>query len=77
VKRGWCDVGLHLAGPLAVPLAESFDKMFTRAELRHGAFMRVMKTGAHARIAGVDGDLLMSGPGRGFSQLKRALSADL
>lgn len=77
VKRGWCDVGLHLAGPLAVPLAESFDKMFTRAELRHGAFMRVMKTGAHARITGVDGDLLMSGPGRGFSQLKRALSSDL
>ncbi len=77
VKRGWCDVGLHLTGPLAVPLAQSFDKMFTRAELRHPAFMRVMKTGAHARITGVDGDLLMSGPGRGFSQLKRALSADL
>jgi len=39
--------------------------------------MRVMKTGAHARITGVDGDLLMSGPGRGFSQLKRALRSDL
>ncbi|MEQ2009007.1 MAG: phospholipase D-like domain-containing protein [Limisphaerales bacterium] len=77
VARGWCDVGLHLAGPLAVQLAESFDKMFTRAELRHRAFMRVMGTGAHARIPCPDGDLLMSGPGRGFSTLKRALSVDL
>lgn len=77
VARGWCDVGLHIAGPLAAQLAESFDKMFTRAELRHRAFMRVMRTGAHARIAGTDGDLLMSGPGRGFSTLKRALRTDL
>lgn len=77
VARGWCDVGLHIAGPLAAQLADSFDKMFTRAELRHRAFMRVMRTGAHARIAGTDGDLLMSGPGRGFSTLKRALRADL
>ena len=77
VKRGWCDVGLHLAGPLAARLAETFDKMFTRAELRHRAFMRIMRTGAHARIACPDGDLLMSGPGRGFSTLKRALRNDL
>ncbi|NDA68488.1 MAG: hypothetical protein EBY09_17940 [Verrucomicrobia bacterium] len=77
VARGWCDVGLHIAGPLAAQLADSFDKMFTRAELRHGAFMRVMRTGAHARIASPDGDLLMSGPGRGFSTLKRALQKDL
>ena len=77
VKRGWCDVGLHVSGPLAGPLADSFDKMFTRAELRHRAFMRVLRTGAHARLAHPDGDLLMSGPGRGFSTLKRALSVDL
>lgn len=76
VTRGWCDVGLHLAGPLAARLAESFDKMFTRAELRHRAFMRVMKTGAHERISHEDGELLMSGPGRGFSTLKRALRQD-
>ena len=77
VARGWCDVGLHLAGPLAAHLAGSFDKMFTRAELRHRSFMRIMRTGAHARISGPDGDLLMSGPGRGFSTLKRALRNDL
>jgi cardiolipin synthase len=77
VTRGWCDVGVHVAGPLAAQLADSFDKMFTRAELRHRAFMRVMRTGAHARISGADGDLLMSGPGRGFSTLKRALRMDL
>ncbi|MFA6546974.1 MAG: phospholipase D-like domain-containing protein [Limisphaerales bacterium] len=77
VKRGWCDVGLHIAGDLAMQLAGSFDKMFTRAELKHRAFMRVMRTGAHARITGEDGDLLMSGPGRGFSTLKRALRTDL
>lgn len=77
VTRGWCDVGLHLAGPLAAQLADSFDKMFTRAELKHGSFMRMMKTGAHARITHPDGDLLMSGPGRGFSTLKRSLRNDL
>ncbi len=77
VDRGWCDVGLHIAGSLAGRLAESFDKMFTRAELRHRSFMRVMKTGAHAKISHPDGDLLMSGPGRGFSTLKRALRQDL
>ncbi len=77
VQRGWCDVGMHVSGPLAVQLADSFDKMFTRAELRHRAFMRLMGTGAHARIASPDGDLLMSGPGRGFSTLKRALRTDL
>ncbi len=77
VTRGWCDVGLRLAGPLAGALAGSFDKMFTRAELRHRSFMRVMRTGAHARITHADGDLLMSGPGRGFSTLKRALKEDL
>jgi cardiolipin synthase len=77
VKRGWCDVGLQITGPLAVKLAESFDKMFTRAELRHRSFMRMMKTGAHARMSHPDGDLLMSGPGRGFSTLKHALRTDL
>ena len=77
VTRGWCDVGLHIAGPLAALLADSFDKMFTRAELKHPSFMRIMKTGAHARITHPDGDLLMSGPGRGFSRLKRALHTDL
>ncbi|MEN9575108.1 MAG: hypothetical protein RL514_2963 [Verrucomicrobiota bacterium] len=77
VARGWCDVGLHVTGALAGPLAASFDKMFTRAELRQRAFMRVMKTGAHARLVHSDGDLLMSGPGRGFSTLKRALGHDL
>ena len=77
VTRGWCDVGLHVDGPLAGHLADSFDKMFTRAELRHRAFMRVMRTGAHARVACPDGDLLMSGPGRGLSTLKRALRTDL
>ncbi len=77
VTRGWCDIGLHLDGPLGGQLAASFDKMFTRAELRHRAFMRVMKTGAHARLAHPDGDLLMSGPGRGFSTLRRALRNDL
>lgn len=77
VKRGWCDVGLEIAGPLATQLAESFDKMFTRAELRHRSFMRIMKTGAHARMSHPDGDLLMSGPGRGFSTLKHALRTDL
>lgn len=77
VQWGWRDVGLMFEGTLAVQLAETFDVMFTRADLPHRSFMRLMRTGAHRRIDGPDGRILLSGPGRGPSRLKQSLRADL
>ncbi len=78
IQGGWRDLGMRFEGPLSVALAESFDKMFMRAELKHRAFMRLMRTGAHQRIARPpDGEIIVSGPGRGLSRLRKALTADL
>jgi cardiolipin synthase len=48
-----------------------------RADLPHRSFMRLMKTGAHRWIDGPDGRILLSGPGRGTSRLKKSLRQDL
>jgi cardiolipin synthase len=77
INWGWRDVGLMFEGSLAVQLGETFDLMFTRADLPHRSFMRLMKTGAHRLIEGRDGQIILSGPGRGTSRLKRSLRADL
>lgn len=76
IHWGWRDVGLMFQGGLAVELAETFDRMFTRADLPHRSFMRLMKTGAHRRIDAADGRILLSGPGRGTSRLKKSLRED-
>jgi cardiolipin synthase len=77
VHWGWRDVGLMFEGMLAARLAETFDLMFTRADLPHRSFMRLMRTGAHRCIEGPDGRILLSGPGRGASRLKQSLRRDL
>jgi cardiolipin synthase A/B len=77
INWGWRDIGILLNGPLAAGLSETFDRMFMRAELKHRSFLRVMKTGAHKRIDLPDGQIILSGPGRGFSRLKKSLKADL
>lgn len=77
INWGWRDLGLLLKGPLAAELADTFDRMFTRAELKHRSFMRIMKRASHKHIEHPDGDIILSGPGRGFSRLKRALKRDL
>ena len=43
VHSGWRDPGLRLEGPLAAPLAASFDEMFARAEFRHKRFTRLRR----------------------------------
>lgn len=77
INWGWRDVGLLLNGGLARSLGETFDRMFMRAELKHRSFLRVMKTGAHKKIELPDGQIILSGPGRGFSRLRKSLKADL
>ena len=77
VKSGWCDLGLQLEGPLAAELVVSFGEMFERADFRHRRFMRLRKTGGKKNILARDGELLLSGPGRGQNPFKRRLRADL
>jgi len=77
VNCGWCDLGLKIDGPLVKQLAASFDEMFARAEFRHKRFMRLRLFNAKKSLAGPTEQILLSGPGRGQSPVKRALRKDL
>jgi len=76
ISRGWADIGLQISGPLAIELAASFDDLFERADFQHKRFIRLRKR-LHARSApGQYDEVLLSGPGRGRSPIKRALRRD-
>jgi cardiolipin synthase A/B len=77
VASGWCDIGLEVEGPLAAQLAAAFNEMFARAEFRHKRFMRLRRSSAKKTVSSPSEQLLLSGPGRGRSPIKRALSRDL
>jgi cardiolipin synthase A/B len=77
VLRGWYDLGLKVGGPLAVELAATFEDMFARADFQHKRFVRWRKTGAMQVVHTPSERLLLTGPGRGRSPLKRALRTDL
>lgn len=76
VNRGWRDLGLHVTGPLAAELAESFDVMFAKADFTHRRLQRLLRT--RDQIAsGQNWRLLLSGPGRRHGEIKRSLTRDL
>lgn len=77
VTRGWRDVGLLLTGPLALNLAAAFDAQYERADTEHQTFTRFRRSFARSVVACTDGELHLSGPGRGRNTIKRALLADL
>lgn len=77
VNRGWCDFGLSVSGTLARQLAVAFDEMFDRADFRHKRFMLLRKFDAKKTIYSRNEQLLLSGPGRGRSPIKRELGRDL
>src|ERR1022692_2450967 len=77
VTRGWRDLGLKIEGPLVAQLEASFGEMFAQAEFRHKHFPRLRKSTAKKSVAGPDGQILFSGPGRGPNPIKRALRNDL
>jgi cardiolipin synthase len=77
VTSGWCDIGLKVGRPMAGQLAASFDEMFSRAELEHKPFVRLRRYGAKRTVRAPHEQLLLSGPGRGVSPIKRALRRDL
>jgi len=76
VQRGWRDLGLRIRGPLADELAESFDRYFARAGVRHKKLQRLRKAQTQV-TTGKNWKLLLSGPGRRHGQLRRSLVRDL
>jgi cardiolipin synthase A/B len=77
VTRGWCDLGLRVRGPLAIELAATFDAMFLRADFLHKRFVRFRRSRSKRMVQTSNEQLLLSGPGRGRSPIKRALQQDL
>jgi cardiolipin synthase len=77
VTRGWCDLGMRIEGPLAAPLAATFDGMFQNAELQHKRFPRLRRLNSKRVVASTEAQILLSGPGRGRSPIKHALHEDL
>lgn len=77
VTRGWCDIGVKVQDSLVAQLAETFDEMFALAEFRYKRFMRFRKFVAKKILGTPDARLLLSGPGRGTSPIKRSLKDDL
>lgn len=76
VTRGWRDVGLRLTGPLARNLAAAFDAQYERAAAQHQVFTRFRRSLARGAVACTDGELHLSGPGRGRNTIQRALLSD-
>lgn len=77
VRSGWRDLGLIIHGPLVGNLSASFDEMFQRADFKHKRFIRLRKRPMRSRPLKSDGELLLSGPGRGRSPIKLALRRDI
>jgi len=77
VRSGWYDLGLQLVSPLTVQLAAAFDEMFARAGAKPPRFRRLTRTEIKRDVTTDEGKLFLSGPGRGRSPFKRALSQDL
>jgi cardiolipin synthase len=76
VTCGWCDLGLKIEGPLAGELAASFVEMFARADVRYDRLTLLRKSTAKRTVLAPHEQLLLSGPGRGRSPIKRALQRD-
>jgi cardiolipin synthase A/B len=77
VTCGWCDLGLRIEGPLAVQLRATFDEMFHRADFQYKRFIQLRKFTAKKLVVEQSAQLLLSGPGRGISPIKRSLRYDL
>jgi cardiolipin synthase len=77
IARGWYDMGMEVAGPLARELAASVDRMWDHAEFRHRRFQRLRD--ARQTYAAIDRNwqLLLSGPGRRRGSIKRQLNTTI
>jgi cardiolipin synthase len=76
VTKGWQDLGVRLSGQLVLDLAESFDELFDLAEFKHKRPVRLARARQKKIVRDSNDQLLLGGPGRGRSPLRRALMAD-
>ena len=77
VKTGWRDLGLKLEGAVVTELINTFDEMFERADFVGKPFLRRRRPKAKKTVVVSQEQLLLSGPGWGYSPIKRALQRDL
>ncbi len=77
VTSGWFDLGLQVVSPLAVQLAAAFDEMFSHAGVGEQRFKRRRNSLSKRDVTTDEGELLLSGPGRGRNPFSRALRKDL
>jgi cardiolipin synthase len=77
ISSGWRDLGLKLEGLIARELEASFEELFAKADFLHKRFMRLRRSSARRSVFATDEQLLLSGPGRGHSPIKRSLTKDL
>ncbi|MFM2289971.1 MAG: hypothetical protein RL684_3114, partial [Pseudomonadota bacterium] len=77
ITAGWRDLGLWVEGPVAGALQASFAALFDAAALGRRDWLRLLRTLRRREPSGGAVQLLLSGPGRSQSQLRRALRADL
>ena len=77
VTRGWRDLGAQIQGPLAEKLAAAFDAQFRRVTNPATGFARWRTGPPEKTFPTADGDLLLSGTGRGRQVIKQSLLRDL
>ena len=77
VKSGWRDLGLQISSSLTGELVASFEEMFAHANFQHKRFMRLRKPMDIRTVSAQEGELLLSGPGRGYNPFNRLLRHDL
>ncbi|MEI2727376.1 MAG: hypothetical protein V9H26_28925 [Verrucomicrobiota bacterium] len=65
VTRGWLDLGLQIEGPLALALADVFDKMFAQADFRHKRPLHWRRGLRRHTVLSAGEQLLLGGPGLG------------
>jgi len=77
ITSGWRDLGLWLEGPVASALQASFARLFEAAALGRRDWLRLLRAVRHGHEARGDVQLLLGGPGRPHSHMRRVLYADL
>lgn len=77
VRAGWRDLGIQLDESFAQRLAKAFDHMFAHASTRHQMLARVRRPRTRLTVPVPDGQILLSGPGRGRNAIRRTLIRDL
>ena len=76
IHRGWRDCGLEVRGTTAQALAESFDLLWSKADMRHDLWHPLRRRMKETLTQGVDWTLLLNIPSFRRHLINRALSSD-